>query len=723
MRRVLIGETLLNQFRVENYVASGGMATIYRVWDFQRSVPLAMKLLHPELAEDPTFIARFQREAQSLQMLVHPHIVPFYGLYQMEGLTFLLERYIDGPSLDEVLRARAGQPLPLHEVLVYFKALYTSLGYGHAQGIIHCDVKPGNVLIDLGGHVYLTDFGIARYMDASTTTSSALGTPLYMAPEQITGERVSPQTDVYSLGVLLFEMLTGQRPFRGDAGVPPGVGPNQSDRIRYQHMHVPPPDPRSINAKIPEGVAEVILRAMAKGPLARFTSVQAMAEALSRAVAARFETLPDRVSLPGEMARLYSQTAAPQTAAPATNDIPAPGQAPQPRWSGGYDGTVSGPPPAYRPAPAQPVGTPLPARRPIDRRILWLLGLLATVLLCGVLGYQVMRGLGRGAANVPLPPGTDPPAATQAAATETAAPTDTAAPDEPTATQPGLSDFAVSGQIAVVHSGEGTRYLYLLDAGTGSMERLPFVLNVGPHANSAPQWSPDGARLVWIGEYSGRNHVVIMDMNEREPYQIPAGEQYQRVSAPSWLADGQRVSFWASGGSQNVMSIADAVTGEEQEAVTLPGYRNMFAWNWASGLVSFIQGGGSPYRVVVSAGVNGDASAVGPGGGELAPAWSRDGQWLAFQSDANRAAGEDEIWISRPDGSGQRQVTSTPAGAWARAPTWSPDGRMIAFVSNRSGSRGADFGELFVVNVETGETRQMTSTNGSVYDWRAAWRP
>src|SRR5512138_3269004 len=123
MSRELIGETLLNQFRVESFIAAGGMATIYRVWDLQRSVPLAMKVLQPELAEDPAFMARFQREASSLQTLVHPHIVPFYGLFRAEDLTFLLERYIDGPTLDEVLRWRAGKPMPLVEALIYFKAL------------------------------------------------------------------------------------------------------------------------------------------------------------------------------------------------------------------------------------------------------------------------------------------------------------------------------------------------------------------------------------------------------------------------------------------------------------------------------------------------------------------------------------------------------------------------------------------------------------------------
>src|SRR5512142_1729665 len=121
MRRDLIGETLLNQFRIENFIASGGMSSVYRVWDLQRSVPLAMKVLHPELAGDPDFMARFEREARSLQMLIHPNIVPFYGLYRAAGLTFLLERYIDGPSLDEVLHYRAGRPLPLRDGLVYFK--------------------------------------------------------------------------------------------------------------------------------------------------------------------------------------------------------------------------------------------------------------------------------------------------------------------------------------------------------------------------------------------------------------------------------------------------------------------------------------------------------------------------------------------------------------------------------------------------------------------------
>src|SRR5512142_768961 len=335
MRRDLIGETLLNQFRIENFIASGGMSSVYRVWDLQRSVPLAMKVLHPELAEDPAFMARFEREARSLQMLVHPHIVPFYGLFQAEDLTFLLERYIDGPTLDELLRWRAGKPMPLVEALIYFKALYTSLGYAHAQGIIHCDIKPGNVLIDQGGHVYLTDFGIARYMDAAITTSSAMGTPLYMAPEQIRGERLTPRADIYALGVVMFELLTGARPFRGDIGVPDGVGENQSDRIRYQQLYVAPPDPRSINPSIPEGLAQVVLKAMAKDPNERYPSVSAMANEIAGVVAARFETLPDRVRLPEEMTPRGADWSAPLSP-PGIEYPPLAGQPAEPgNWESG----------------------------------------------------------------------------------------------------------------------------------------------------------------------------------------------------------------------------------------------------------------------------------------------------------------------------------------------------------------------------------------------------
>ena len=147
----IIGQVLLNQFRVDTFIASGGMGTVYQVYDIKRNVPLAMKLLHSDLAEDPSVFRHFKREAETLEKLTHPNIVPFYGLYQANDFAFMLEGYIDGPTLKDVLRESHGRPLPVADVLSYFRALCAALGYAHNNGVVHCDVKPGNLMVDRGG--------------------------------------------------------------------------------------------------------------------------------------------------------------------------------------------------------------------------------------------------------------------------------------------------------------------------------------------------------------------------------------------------------------------------------------------------------------------------------------------------------------------------------------------------------------------------------------------
>jgi Tol biopolymer transport system component len=350
-----------------------------------------------------------------------------------------------------------------------------------------------------------------------------------------------------------------------------------------------------------------------------------------------------------------------------------------------------------------------------------LLAGLAILLVCALAGASLVRAFRLGA--VP-----NQPTATQpAGATSPSTPTSEQAPTGTQASEPtqaaGLSDFPLSGEIAIVQRAAGVDRLFLLDLASGQAIDLPAVPNVNTSSSNAPQWSPDGQRLTWISQYNGRPHVVVMDLTEREPYQLPAGETYQRVSSPAFLPDGQHVSFWASGGGGNFMITANAATGEETAKTDLKAYRNMFVWNRQNNRVAFIQQSASGYKVAVSDTPDGAGQLVDTGGEGYAPAWSNDGQWLAFQSDVNRDPGINEIWIARADGSDLHKVTSTPAEFWSRAPTWSPDGKMIAFVSNRSGSRGNDFGELFVVEVATGKTRQITNTGGMVYDWRPAWKP
>ncbi|MGD8759535.1 MAG: DUF2817 domain-containing protein [Anaerolineales bacterium] len=294
----LVHQVLDNQYRVDAFVAAGGMGTVYRVWDLKRNVPLAMKVLHGELAEDPSVFKFFQREARALKKLAHPNIVPFYGLFRSDEVAFLLERFIDGPTLKQILKQRGGKPLPEAEALPYMKALSSALGYAHAHGVVHCDVKPGNVMVDRGGAIYLTDFGVARHADSTVTTLGFAGTAAYMAPEQCRGEAVTAQTDVYALGVMLFEMLTGRRPFTGNEPGAQGVGPTLTERIRHAHLNLNPPNPQTLNPKLSPAMAQVILTALAKRPQDRQDGVRELYEAVCAAQGVGMEALPDHTTLP-----------------------------------------------------------------------------------------------------------------------------------------------------------------------------------------------------------------------------------------------------------------------------------------------------------------------------------------------------------------------------------------------------------------------------------------
>lgn len=290
----LIGSTLQNRFKVQSFVASGGMSAVYKVWDLQRNVPLAMKVLHMDLVDDAQALTRFQREARALQKLTHPNIVPFYGLFHEEDLFFLLELFVDGPSLKDILRKQK-EKLPLAEIFSMLKTLSAALGYAHTNGVVHCDVKPGNVMVDRSGQVYLTDFGVARHAESTTTTIGAAGTPAYMAPEQIRGEPVSASTDVYALGILLYELLTGRRPFTGAEESSENSAGTAAERVRFAHLAVAPPDPRTFDPEIPAALSAVVLTALHKDPLQRFRSTRGFFEAACEAAGFEPASIPERL--------------------------------------------------------------------------------------------------------------------------------------------------------------------------------------------------------------------------------------------------------------------------------------------------------------------------------------------------------------------------------------------------------------------------------------------
>lgn len=313
MARIVPGMVIKGRYRIDEFIDAGRMGVVYRVYDLQRKTPLALKALHNDLQEDPRALERFVREGRALQQLAHPNIVPFYGIERSGELTFLLEKFIEGATLKSILASRPKKRIGMLEALIYLKALCAALGYAHLNGVVHCDVKPGNTMIDRNGIIYLTDFGIARHADSATTTLAGAGAPAYMAPEQIKGLPVGPETDIYALGVTLFEMLAGRRPFIVDSD---DIGSDTAaDYIRTAHLTQAPPDPRRFNPDISEAAAAVMLTALEKDRSRRYASTAEFFAALCAAAGLAPDSVPE--------------TASPQ---PENHGAAGPGIEPPPAW-------------------------------------------------------------------------------------------------------------------------------------------------------------------------------------------------------------------------------------------------------------------------------------------------------------------------------------------------------------------------------------------------------
>ncbi len=274
------GAILCDRYRIEKMLGRGGMAEVYLAFDLRRQAHVALKLLREDLAEDPEFTHRFEREAKALALLDHPYVVRFYGFERQGALAFIVMDYVPGSTLRRRL-LNAGGPLPLDETTGILRQIAGALQYAHDEGYIHRDVKPGNIMLRQDGTALLSDFGIARAIEGTTLTTGPAGTPAYMSPEQIAGRELDARADIYSLGLVLFEMVTGRRPFVGDTG----IGTTPTERIRDEHMHLPPPDPRHFNRELPGGVVEVIMRCLAKWSGDRWPDMVSLVSAWEEAVA------------------------------------------------------------------------------------------------------------------------------------------------------------------------------------------------------------------------------------------------------------------------------------------------------------------------------------------------------------------------------------------------------------------------------------------------------
>ncbi|HVB64580.1 MAG TPA: protein kinase [Nitrolancea sp.] len=265
--------TLGGRYRLTARIGEGSFAETYLATDSSLGRQVAVKVLREHYARDPRFVARFEQEARAAAAVSNTNVVDIFD-YGREGDTlFITMEWVDGTDLKQYLRERG--PLPIAESVRLIREILRGLGAIHRAGIVHRDVKPQNVLISKDGEAKLSDFGIARGSADTglTDTGMAVGTAAYMAPEQAIGGKVTPAADIYSAGVILFEMITGHLPFPGDNPV----------QVMYRHVNDVAPRPRELNAEIPQALEMVVLRAMAKDPEDRFQSAQEMEAAFDRA--------------------------------------------------------------------------------------------------------------------------------------------------------------------------------------------------------------------------------------------------------------------------------------------------------------------------------------------------------------------------------------------------------------------------------------------------------
>ena len=724
----LIGKTLNKRYRVEEFLGRGGMADVYKVWDSRRVSYLAMKVLQADLAYDRLFIRRFEREAKRLAGLQHPNIVRFYGFEEEDMLVYFLMEYVEGSSLKAEIFRQKGRPMNAGQIRKVLRPVCSALYYAHQNDLVHCDIKPANIMLNKQGQVFLADFGIARTSEAATTaTLVGMGTPAYMAPEQVKGLDPTPQTDIYALGIVLYEMLTGgERPFTGERA---GVTGSLSAKVRWEQLNLEPLPVEQFNPGLSPALVALVGKCLTKNPQGRYADSLQFLNALELA-------LGDGVVMP--------QVQPPLSAAAESDKVEQASMGGK-LWEEDERLKVQlGETGQARVEENVAAGRKLPSWA-------WILaggvGILVLLLLVNSLGGGGGRGglafvpsrtpartqiLPQMTIELPEPTLTEMDRATstkkQTAAQEntedidtleetkgslsitdtltaTLVPTTTftsTATFTQTATQTPLADRWKKGRLAFTRRTSSGAELNLLNLNTDEMITLQTAKTESYLLGAAI--SPDGAQIAY---YCYPDQLFVADLiSGSTPKQIDS------CQSPVWSSDGSNILCkaggnvfkWAGGSSiSGVHGVIPALSPNSQYLVFAAFENqttNIHCFDINKNSLSLIAG---------------DASE------NYAPSVSPDGYWVAYQSNENSE--NSEIWIMHLDGSHKKQITFSGPGNWSRAPVWSPDGEWLAFISNQNGSIGADFGEVFVISTLGGESYQITSTNGNIYDWRVSWAP
>lgn len=572
----LIGKTL-GRYEILEVIGHGGMATVYKARQTSMNRTVALKILPRHLMRDDTYLQRFEREVKIVAQLEHRNIVPVHDYGEHDNQPFIAMRYMPGGSVREMIETGT---LDEQTVLDIITQIAPALDYAHSKNVLHRDLKPSNILLDDNGGAYITDFGIARILgtedkSATITTQGVVGTPSYMSPEQAQGKPLDSRSDVYSLGIMLFEMMTGRRPFIGDT--PYGIA--------IMQVTTPPPLPRTLNPEVTGAVEQVILKSLKKHPENRYPTAVQLAESLRLAIE-RPESIHDTQPRP-----LPAPQALEAPPPAAVQPLPMP------------ESTTKTPAsqvlfPPIDPARSLPFSISPPIKR---RRVnLWLSMIIGALIGCGLLsvvGLVAVMTLNNlfNETSVPTPaiaPPTDDPnvavedptrtpvfvGATPIIRTPdmTSEPVTGTADTQPTPTFP--PDFdPQSGEIVYFANVNGQFHIIRHDLRSGETRQLTgSETDDETSDNSYPLVSPDGKRIVFQSDRDGDFDIYVMELASGETRQLTHNTTLDRV--PSWSPDGIWIIYSADVRSDGNLDLYRVpANGGEPELVYSDGNRSSHA--------------------------------------------------------------------------------------------------------------------------------------------------
>ncbi len=665
----------LDEYRLEALLGQGGMARVYRGLDVRLNRRAAIKVIHTPFRTDSDYVRRFEREARAIAQLEHPHIVRLYRYGEANGLLYMAMQYIKGQNLHSLLASHQQEHtfIPPEKIGRIIQEVCLALDYAHSQGVIHRDIKPSNIMLDQHGQAILTDFGLALLTEVGTR-GEILGSPHYIAPEQaISSANVKPQSDLYAVGVILYEMLTGQLPFEATDPLD----------VAMLHMSEPPPSPQKLRPDISPELEAVLLKALAKEPEERYPTGAALAEALDQALkvttlSPSFPPVSTHEAVAEEVADLPP--------------IPA-AVAPQPAELKPEPPSITSVIATTAPAPTR--SKPAIARLASKRGLTYVtVGIILILLLFAL--FWLMRG--RQEQETPATgitePGIEmsrlPPTESLAGADlqpteeieEEPSPT-TEATKTPVPASPTATPAPTSTPVPILTSTPTSRPT--LTPTPTPTYRLAFT-----------RWD-GGKHTVWVADLDGNNQQPLLDF----------------AASPAWSPDGSYIAFLGEAGIGDRLGFGGRgvwtmnAWGRNPTLLKEDGAARTVAWIPVGNLIAYDAARGGPdFRVYFVDRYGSDQPGAIPG---EQPAWSPDGQRLVIRACRPNCG----LWVVNRDDSAPRQLTW---GSSDSLPAWSPDGQKIAF------SRGGNNTDIFIIDAQgADEPQQLTDAPG--HDLLSVWTP